>query len=431
MQGDSFCVNPIEEFVNLGVKTTKIQSSDLHVTMKSSRLIEGEDYSELRSAPELRKQGGTSTKKIYLLKPKSFKKLLLDINDHKQRIKFRDYYILLEECVAYYDSYQMKLLDKCIKYLESLNNDKDCKIDKQSNKIDKLIKTVETQSIKINKLLKYGASTDKKLDTVNIELTGVNIELTGVKTELTGVKTELTGVKTELTGVKTELTGVKTELTGVKVELSEVKAKLNDLMSKYYNKQFEYNSDNILDSKCIKVFEIIDPDEEYYSYYTIMYCSINNLYDCISSKLDRNARDSNNRIDFTRFRLVEIYKPMNDSVYVIQNLTNMLKDYCTNVNMRYDKNDSKYNGSSRTIKIVHTHEQRVLRLIKKQFEDMYLANLNAIDPNEQEHAILNEFFQTPYMNSVRQVITNILTDHVILKNNILLNEVRTNLLTLN
>ena len=76
--------------------------------MTRSKLIENDDY-QLAHVRELRPQGGTTIKNVYLLKPKAFKKLLLDIHVHEQRIKFRDYYILLEECVSYYDDYQIKI----------------------------------------------------------------------------------------------------------------------------------------------------------------------------------------------------------------------------------------------------------------------------------------------------------------------------------
>ena len=67
MRKDEFCVNPIEEFVNLGVKKKKMESKDLVITMNRSGLIENEDFSELGHVPELRKQGGTSTKKSTFL----------------------------------------------------------------------------------------------------------------------------------------------------------------------------------------------------------------------------------------------------------------------------------------------------------------------------------------------------------------------------
>ena len=394
---------------------------------------EGIDYNLLLHAAEQDSNShGGNNKKSYLLTPDAFKIILLDINNHKQRIKFTKYFVLFEKCVAYYnDQYQMRILAKSIKYLEMLNEQKDTKIDKQTikldivinqnnkllNKIDKQSNQINEQSNQINELLNYGESTNKKLGDVNIELTGV--------------KSELTGVNTELNGVKTELTGVKTELTEVKIELVEVKAKLNELISKYYNKHFEYNRNNILDSKCIKIFKIIKPDDSDYTYYTIMYCSIDNMYDCIRSKMERYATDDEDEINFNNFRLVEIFKPMNNSMFITQNLTGILNNYCIEANNRYINDESKYDARSRIIKIVNNRKKRVIRLIKSSFEERFTEALTNIESNEAEHTIITEFFQNVYLTEVRRVVVNILNDQVIVKNTELLRDVRNNLLTVN
>ena len=72
--GDEFCVDPVKEFVNLGVKDKEIQSSTLLKILDRSGLIEDEDYNLLNHVVE--QVSGTKYKNIYLLKPKSFKKLL-------------------------------------------------------------------------------------------------------------------------------------------------------------------------------------------------------------------------------------------------------------------------------------------------------------------------------------------------------------------
>ena len=109
-QNNDFVIDPVKEFVNLGVKDTEIQSQQVLRTIQRSELEENKDYSELSHVAELRKQGGTSTKKSYLLTPDAFKIILLDINNHKQRIKFTKYFVLFEKCVAYYN-------DQCVVYL--------------------------------------------------------------------------------------------------------------------------------------------------------------------------------------------------------------------------------------------------------------------------------------------------------------------------
>ena len=336
---------------------------------------------------------GTKYKNVYLLKPKSFKKLLLDINDHKQRIKFRDYYILLETCIAYYDDYQVKLLNKCIKYLESLNDKKDCKIDtlqedikeiKDQNKEIKdqnnlLISMNKDQSAEIKELLNYGKTTNKKLDEI-------------------------------------------------KVELIEVKAQLNDLVSKYYSKQFDYNDKNVLDSKCIKIFEIIKPDDTDYSYFTIMYCSIDNIYDCMYNKMCKHvAKDD--YLEFKKFKLVEVFKPSNDSVFIKQNLKTIIKDYCKVINNR-KKQKSAYDARSHVIKVVNNKRVDMLKLIKDQFETHFTDNLKSINFNEEEQNQLITFFQDIYVNEISNIVNTVLSKQDVEKDCKMLKKVKTKLLSI-
>jgi hypothetical protein len=382
LRKNEFCIDPIKEFVKLRVKDNEIRPSNLKVTLDKSQLIEGKDYQLLHVQQQSETSRGVKYKDIYLLNPDSFKVLLLDIYDHEKRIKFVKYFILFEKCVAYYDhNYQSVLVKKTIKHLEESNSTLQEDIKLIQNQNEKLINEVHEVKQQNNEIIKYNKSADKKLDKIT-------------------------------------------------VELAEIKMKLNDLSSKYYNKTFEYNSQNILDSKCIKIFEIINPDENEYTFYTIMYCSINSLYKQIRSKLENNALNDNDEIDFSRFRLIEIYKPMNDSMFVIQNLTNTLKNYCDDANTRYEADESVYNGSSRTIKIVNNRRRRVLKLIKTQFDNQFVENLNEVDQNEQEHNILNEYFQNVYLTEVQKVITNILNDRMLNKNYLLLGEVRNNLLSI-
>ena len=120
---NEFCVNPIEEFVNLRVKENKIRSNDLFNIIKKCELIEDEDYILLRRSPQQEsKSHGGNNKRMYFLTPDSFKILLLAIDNKKQQLKFNKYFILLEKCVAYYDhNYQSVLVQKTIKMIEEKN----------------------------------------------------------------------------------------------------------------------------------------------------------------------------------------------------------------------------------------------------------------------------------------------------------------------
>jgi len=163
---NKFCVNPINEFVNLKIKDKVIKSKDLLKTMIRSNLLENEDYQILlghASLQDCKKYGGNN-KKTYLLKPKAFKKLLIDIDDHKQRLRFIEYYLLLEECVSYYNTYQIQYQEKIINGITEDNKNLHIKMDEQSKKMDEQSKENKEQSKKIDELLKFGKYTTEKLD---------------------------------------------------------------------------------------------------------------------------------------------------------------------------------------------------------------------------------------------------------------------------
>jgi uncharacterized coiled-coil protein SlyX len=138
----------------------KPTSNNIKTTLKRSGLsIENNDYRMLRSE-QLRNQGGFSTINEYMLKPKAFKKLLIDIDNHSVRIMFIDYYLFLEEVIKYFDNFQqLKNLDIIKKQKEMLAckdfkiDNLEIKINKQSEQIDKLEIKIDKQSEQIDKLV--------------------------------------------------------------------------------------------------------------------------------------------------------------------------------------------------------------------------------------------------------------------------------------
>ena len=75
-------------------------------------MCENEDY-QLGKFSQLRKQGGTSTKHVYMLTPECFKTILIGATKHKKHttdvLKYRKYYLFLEAVVGYYMKYQLGL----------------------------------------------------------------------------------------------------------------------------------------------------------------------------------------------------------------------------------------------------------------------------------------------------------------------------------
>jgi len=186
---NEFCVNPINEFINLKIKDSKIRSNNLIITLNRSNLIENEDYKILLSHVEeqdclllhVQQQKpdnrGGKNKKTYLLKPKAFKKLLIDINDHKQRLRFIEYYLMLEECISYYNTYQ-------IQYQEKLLSGRDIRIDEilkenkeQSKKIDDLLNFAKDTKVQNNDLNENINDLHEKLDETNEHLEDIKEKL--------------------------------------------------------------------------------------------------------------------------------------------------------------------------------------------------------------------------------------------------------------
>lgn len=162
-KGGEFCINPVDEFIKLGVKNSKVQSIHLKRTLDRSGLIKDIDFVLTRVGEHEISNKGGNNKLTYLLKPDSFKKLLLDLDDHTQRLKFINYFALLEKCVSYYNTYQQL-------YSEKLLSGKDEKIDNLEKDIKEVLNQNNKQSEEIKKLMKYAKDTNEKVYELNIKV---------------------------------------------------------------------------------------------------------------------------------------------------------------------------------------------------------------------------------------------------------------------
>ena len=88
-----------EKLIEYGVMTS-IKSSHVKVKLDALELVENIDYSLLPDVWQLRPQGGTSIKKIYMLTPEAFKKCLMRAQRRPRQkvdpVVYCDYYLLLE-----------------------------------------------------------------------------------------------------------------------------------------------------------------------------------------------------------------------------------------------------------------------------------------------------------------------------------------------
>jgi chromosome segregation ATPase len=118
-----------------GISNLNGTTNDIKKLLEQYNFIENEDF-ELRKVSQLRTQGGTSIKNEYYLHPRSFKICLMRSLKTK---KYAKYYLLLEECIKYYNDYQDKLKEKYIIKLKNKIEKKEHKICSLEEKIDKLL----------------------------------------------------------------------------------------------------------------------------------------------------------------------------------------------------------------------------------------------------------------------------------------------------
>ena len=117
-----------------------IKSNDIKVCLKQFDLIENEDY-QLRNVPQSRlpnQHGGSNgNSKVYHLTPKSFKICLMRAKNTK---KYAFYYLFLEECIMYYNEYQILYKNILLSGKDTKIDNLNIQIDSQSERIDELLK---------------------------------------------------------------------------------------------------------------------------------------------------------------------------------------------------------------------------------------------------------------------------------------------------
>jgi len=138
--------------------------------------------------------GGCTHKIEYYLHPRAFKICLIRSKNTK---KYANYYLLLEECIKYFNDYQNKLKEKYIiiyknrideqEKLLIVKNDKidnlEKKIDMIIEKNNKLLEDNKNTKLINDKLLKYAKNSNDKLDETLEKLTETyhELELTNEK----------------------------------------------------------------------------------------------------------------------------------------------------------------------------------------------------------------------------------------------------------
>ncbi len=135
------------KLIEYGIMSS-IRSSDVKKKLDALGLVENEDYL-VRDISQPVKQGGYSTKKIYMLTPEAFKKCLMRAQRRPKQtidpVKYCNYYLLLEKTYKMYTDYEKKLLNKQIEKQEQNLEQKDQQIEKQTLQIEKQEQDLEEQ----------------------------------------------------------------------------------------------------------------------------------------------------------------------------------------------------------------------------------------------------------------------------------------------
>ncbi len=188
-----FCV-PHTKLFEYGIMSENSDSNDVKRRLDKLNLKNDMHY-RLRKVPEPVNQGGYSTKNIYMLKPKAFKKLLMRAGKNsKQTIDveiYADYYLLLEDVYVDYTGYErgynkkvkdMLKQDKSI-LLEKMNNllemnqTQNNLIETQSGMIATQSSQLTEQSSRMDQLLKFAEDTKEELHEVKLELIDIKAQL--------------------------------------------------------------------------------------------------------------------------------------------------------------------------------------------------------------------------------------------------------------
>lgn len=173
---DDQCIIPHNILYEYGICENK--SKDINKKIEKLNLKENIDY-------EVKKEKLERTyKNIYMLTPKTFKKYLLSSTAHKNQTKditvYRDYYLMLEECINYFNLHQKYITDEVMKNkdvkIDSLLEQNDYLIGQNKNlinKVDVQSEQLDIQYNNIERLLKYGQDTNEVVNDMKIKIDNI------------------------------------------------------------------------------------------------------------------------------------------------------------------------------------------------------------------------------------------------------------------
>jgi hypothetical protein len=148
-----------------GIFSLKYGTSNINRIINQNNFIKDEDYLLCNVAEQL--LSGTKYKNEYYLHPRAFKKCLMR---SKNTNIYADYYLLLEECIKFFNDYQIELNKKYIIKLKSKIVHKNNKISSLEEKLDVIIKSNKELLQSNEKLLQSNEESKIKLDETSNEV---------------------------------------------------------------------------------------------------------------------------------------------------------------------------------------------------------------------------------------------------------------------
>jgi hypothetical protein len=172
-----------------GICNLKGTTNDIKKLLDQNEFEENKDYLLRNVSQQL--LSGTKYKKEYYLHPRAFKICLIRSLKTK---KYAKYYLLLEECIKYYNDYQKILKEKYFVSIIEKNKivvkEKDDKIDILLKNNDELINRSRKMELQLNEALERLELTYDKLDDTKDEL-----DITSEKLDITSEKLDMIGNK--------------------------------------------------------------------------------------------------------------------------------------------------------------------------------------------------------------------------------------------
>jgi hypothetical protein len=273
--------------------------------------IENDDY-RVRKVSES-KSGGCTHKNEYYLHPRAFKICLMRSLKTK---KYAKYYLLLEECIKYFNEYQIELNKKYTIHLSDKIKEKDIMLVQKDDKIDELDKNIKELLINNKKILKDNQEMKKMLDKTFNKLVGAHEEIKDIKDKLDNTEEELHTVNDKLDNTTEELDVIKDKLDiatddrVVKTKSKTILEYLIVLKTTDIEEKYKYY---IIRCQKRSIKQRLEEKSNYTEIKRIECClNSTNLYNRIKKRLENNLDVRSNRINLINMQEADFLHKINE-----------------------------------------------------------------------------------------------------------------------